>query len=121
MNKSNEFEHDEVLRRFAARPVLFEQDDQWDEQIYDPELIADLYSDSTCYHQRCAKERAIKLASEMQQPNSLQSASLMTTLSVPRRNYKRTLLPDRKSPFRKIGTTRFGFGRRPYTEFALFA
>jgi hypothetical protein len=119
LKTAEEMEHDEVLRRFAIRTVLFEQHVQCDEQEHDPELMADLYSDSTCYHKRCAKERAVKLASEMQQPNSLQSESLMTTLSISRTNYSRTLPPHRKSPLRKISTSRFW--KKPCTEFALCA
>jgi hypothetical protein len=52
--------------RFA---IFFEQEYQWEDNVEDPEYIADLYFDYTSYSQCLAQERAAALAKHVQEIN----------------------------------------------------
>jgi hypothetical protein len=57
-------------RVHESRFVIFlEQEFQWEEDIEDPEYVADLYFDYTSYSQCLAQERAAALAKHVQETN----------------------------------------------------
>lgn len=110
LKTKDEMERDAIMRRFAARTVLFEQNVQWDEHVHNPGLMADLYLDTSSYHKRIAKERAFKLASEMQHFKTTDESSSFGS----GKDFKLPIMPLRRSPLQ-------AHRRRPRADLAMRA